>query len=126
MLSRNKSLSIFFIFLLLQSCLSTSIITSDEPLNDGHVLVSASENFVLGFFSPTNTTTRRYVGIWYNKISVQTIVWVANRADPISSTSGVLSLDNTGNLVLFDSKKPDVVVWLHPTTQPSSWTRGIW
>ncbi|KAK1364903.1 Receptor-like serine/threonine-protein kinase [Heracleum sosnowskyi] len=120
MLSPKKCLSIFFILLLLQSCLSTSIITSDEPLNDGDVLVSATENFVLGFFSPSNSTSRRYVGIWYNKISVRTVVWVANRDNPVSSTSGVLSLDNTGNLVLVDSRKPDVVIWSTHVSNSSS------
>ncbi|KAL8119647.1 G-type lectin S-receptor-like serine/threonine-protein kinase At1g11410 isoform X2 [Apium graveolens] len=103
-------LSFYFMLLLLRSCTSTSVITLDKPLRDGHVLVSAEENFALGFFSPGNSS-RRYVGIWYNKVSVQTVVWVANRDNPITNTSGVLSLQKTGNLVLFDSQKPDAVVW---------------
>ncbi|XP_074382613.1 G-type lectin S-receptor-like serine/threonine-protein kinase RKS1 isoform X2 [Apium graveolens] len=99
------------IFLVFRSCASTSIISYEKPLRDGHVLVSAEENFALGFFSPSNSS-RRYVGIWYNKISVQTVVWVANRDNPMTSTSGVLSLHKTGNLVLYDdSQNPHVVVW---------------
>lgn len=45
----------------------------------------------------------RYVGIWYNKVSEQTVVWVANRDTPLNDTSGVLSINNHGNLVLHDN-----------------------
>lgn len=56
---------------------------------------------MLGFFSPRDDSGSRYVGIWYNKISEQTVVWVANRDTPLKNndTSGVLSVQN-GNLVL--------------------------
>ncbi|KAL1809034.1 hypothetical protein ACET3Z_026024 [Daucus carota] len=106
----RSSRSFFVIFLLFRYCSSTSIITPDEPLSDGNVLVSSEENFVLGFFSPANST-RRYVGIWYNKVTIRTVVWVANRDHPLTNTSGVLSLEKNGNLVLFDSQQPDVAVW---------------
>ncbi|KAK1364895.1 Receptor-like serine/threonine-protein kinase [Heracleum sosnowskyi] len=109
MLPEKNSLCFFFI-LLLASCTSTSIITLDKPLSDGHILLSARQKFALGFFSPTNSS-RRYVGIWYNKVSVQTVIWVANRDSPITNASGVLSLHKSGNLVLVDSQKPDAVVW---------------
>ncbi|XP_017257335.1 G-type lectin S-receptor-like serine/threonine-protein kinase RKS1 [Daucus carota subsp. sativus] len=105
------SICLVLIFLLLRSCTSTSIITPDKPLRDGQVLVSAGEHFKLGFFSPHNTT-RRYVGIWYNKVSVQTVVWVANRDHPINHTFGVLSLNTSGTIGLFDSRKPDAAaIW---------------
>ncbi|KAK1364898.1 Receptor-like serine/threonine-protein kinase [Heracleum sosnowskyi] len=120
MLCENISRRFLFIFFLLGACTSTSIITPDKPLSDGHAnVVSAGESFVLGYFSPDNSS-RRYVGIWYNKVPVQTVVWVANRDNPITNTSGVLSLDKTGNLVLFDSQKPDVVVWSSNVSNLSS------
>lgn len=119
MLRKKNSWSFLFVFFLLGYCTSTSIITPDKPLSDGSVLVSAEENFVLGFFSPNNSS-RRYVGIWYRKVTVQTVVWVANRDNPITNTSGVLSLDKTGNLVLFDSQKPDVAVWSSNVSNLSS------
>ncbi|KAK1364894.1 G-type lectin S-receptor-like serine/threonine-protein kinase [Heracleum sosnowskyi] len=119
MIGKMNSRCYIFIFLLFGSCTSTSIITPDKPLRDGHVLVSAEEKFALGFFRLGNSS-RRYVGIWYNKVSVQTVVWVANRDNPITNTSGVLSLDKAGNLVLFDGQKPDVVVWsTNVSTLPS-------
>ncbi|KAI6703915.1 hypothetical protein NL676_013051 [Syzygium grande] len=58
--------------------------------------------FALGFFSPGNSS-HRYVGIWYYQVSEQTVVWVANRERPISGTSGALSIDSDGNLVLHET-----------------------
>ncbi|KAL8259844.1 hypothetical protein R6Q59_027797 [Mikania micrantha] len=82
-------------------CTSIDTITLTRPVKDGDVLVSKGETFALGFFSPTNSTNR-YVGIWYNKVSEQTVVWVANRDRPITNSSGILSVDETGNLVLHE------------------------
>ncbi|CAI9279828.1 unnamed protein product [Lactuca saligna] len=87
--------------------ISTDSITLTQPLKDGDVLVSNGERFALGFFSPRNSSNR-YVGIWYNKVSEKTIVWVANRDHPITNTTGILSLDETGNLVLRESTQPSV------------------
>jgi hypothetical protein len=50
-----------------------------------------------------------YIGIWYNKISTQTIVWVANRGKPISDpVLSNLIISDDGNLVLLanHSKSP--------------------
>ncbi|XP_074562166.1 receptor-like serine/threonine-protein kinase SD1-8 isoform X2 [Curcuma longa] len=76
-------------------------LTPDLPLLDDGVtaLVSSGGYFRLGFFSP-NGSTNRYVGIWYNNISIQTVVWVANRRQPITTISGNLSLTTKGTLVI--------------------------
>ncbi|CAH1415718.1 unnamed protein product [Lactuca virosa] len=87
--------------------ISTDSITLTQPVKDGDVLVSGGESFALGFFSPRNSSNR-YVGIWYNKVSEQTVVWVANRDHPITNSTGILSLDETGNLVLRESTQPFV------------------
>eukprot|EP00268_Persea_americana_P003598 TRINITY_DN1108_c0_g1_i5.p1 TRINITY_DN1108_c0_g1~~TRINITY_DN1108_c0_g1_i5.p1 ORF type:complete len:779 (-),score=90.63 TRINITY_DN1108_c0_g1_i5:141-2477(-) len=82
-------------------CNSIDTITPNQSLRDGETLISAGEKFVLGFFSPGKSSTNRYVGIWYNKIPDQTIVWTANRENPVKNSSGVLIIKG-GNLVLFD------------------------
>ncbi|KAK3433295.1 hypothetical protein EUGRSUZ_D00886 [Eucalyptus grandis] len=69
---------------------------------DGNLLVSSGKRFALGFFSPGNSS-HRYVGIWYYQVSEQTIVWVANRERPINGTSGALSIDSDGKLVLHEN-----------------------
>ncbi|KAF3457330.1 hypothetical protein FNV43_RR01987 [Rhamnella rubrinervis] len=95
------------------TCLDTISITQpirDSPDGDGDVLVSNGETFALGFFSP-GKSNYRYVGIWYHKIPEKTVVWVANRDNPINDTSGFLSIDTQGNLVLFDNNDQTVPVW---------------
>ncbi|KAJ8628252.1 hypothetical protein MRB53_021559 [Persea americana] len=82
-------------------CNSIDTITPNKSLRDGETLISAGEKFVLGFFSPGKSSTNRYVGIWYNKIPDQSIVWTANRENPVKNSSGVLIIKG-GNLVLFD------------------------
>ncbi|KAJ8622121.1 hypothetical protein MRB53_030650 [Persea americana] len=85
--------SIFF-----QICSSIDNITQIQSVRDGETLTSAGKNFVLGFFSPANSKNR-YIGIWFNKIPDQTVVWVANRENPVRNSSGILTI-NGGNLVV--------------------------
>ena len=73
-------------------CISFETITQNHPLKDGQILVSYQKTFALGFFTPENSN-RRYVGIWYNQITEQTVVWVANRDNPLYDKSGVLSIN---------------------------------
>ncbi|XP_034211195.1 G-type lectin S-receptor-like serine/threonine-protein kinase At1g11410 [Prunus dulcis] len=93
---------ILLIFLVpLPSCIfSLDTITPNQPLRDGDVLVSSKKIFALGFFSPGNSQ-KRYVGVWYNKVPEQTIVWVANRDNPVTDTSGLLAINSHGDLVIY-------------------------
>ncbi|XP_058188698.1 G-type lectin S-receptor-like serine/threonine-protein kinase RKS1 isoform X2 [Rhododendron vialii] len=91
-------------FLFSRICTSTDTLTPNQSIKDGDVLVSSYETFALRFFSPGNSN-RRYVGIWYNKIPQQTVVWVANRDSPINGTYGVLSLNRDGNFVINDNTR---------------------
>ncbi|KAK7405123.1 hypothetical protein VNO78_06319 [Psophocarpus tetragonolobus] len=70
-----------------------------HSMSDGDTLVSKGGKFVLGFFSP-GSSQKRYLGIWYKNIPIQTVVWVANGANPINDSSAILTLNSTGNLVL--------------------------
>ncbi|KAG2689662.1 hypothetical protein I3760_09G148800 [Carya illinoinensis] len=97
--------ALLLLSLLFQICVSQDTITPDEPLKDGDILVSNRETFALGFFSRPANSSRRYVGIWYNKVPVQTVVWVANRDDPLDGTAGILSIDGHGNLVLTETNR---------------------
>lgn len=96
-------------FFLLHFCtlLDTTII--NQPVVDGDVIVSSGESFAFGFFTPSKSSYR-YLGIWYYKISEQTIVWVANIDSPINDTSGVLSINNQGNLALH-TKNQRIPIW---------------
>lgn len=93
------------LILLLNTELSfaADMITPTQFIRDGETLISSSQSFELGFFSPGNSNNR-YVGIWY-KISPETVVWVANRKDPIPDHQGALTIDNNGSLVLVNQNK---------------------
>ncbi|XP_050289092.1 G-type lectin S-receptor-like serine/threonine-protein kinase RKS1 [Quercus robur] len=95
-------MSLILIILLFPFCTSLNTFTPDQSIKDGQSLISEENNFALGFFSPSNSSYR-YLGIWYVKVTKQTVVWVANRNDPIKDSSGVLSINQIGNLVLHDS-----------------------
>ncbi|CAA6668777.1 unnamed protein product [Spirodela intermedia] len=85
-------------------------------LEDGSSLVSSDGSFKLGFFTPGKSNLR-YLGISYNQISDQTVVWVANRNSPLPDRTGVLSFSSNGSLSLSDSK--GVVYWSTPSTTPA-------
>ncbi|KAK3009045.1 hypothetical protein RJ639_014979 [Escallonia herrerae] len=66
-------------------------------------LVSAGKTFQLGFFTPDGSSSRnRYLGIWYC-VDPKTVVWVANRDQPLSDYRGVLAIAEDGNLKLVDA-----------------------
>ncbi|XBI12671.1 hypothetical protein VPH35_139509 [Triticum aestivum] len=92
-------------------------ISARRPLPGSDTLVSAQGKFELGLFSPAGSSDGRfYLGIWYKNIPGQTIVWVGNRASPLS---GIASAElrvsaNDGNLELLGptaASASPVVVW---------------
>ncbi|TXG69078.1 hypothetical protein EZV62_004013 [Acer yangbiense] len=95
-----------------------------EELKDGDELLSTFGKFKLGFFTPsenpfstTPSSSKRYIGVWYNKpedrtsyqssfyeVPYRKVVWVSNRNSPIIDKSGSLRVDSTdGNLKIFHS-----------------------
>ncbi|XP_064957917.1 S-locus-specific glycoprotein S13-like [Musa acuminata AAA Group] len=80
-------------------------VTPNRPLVDdgGTSLISAGGSFELGFFSPVGSTNS-YIGIWYHRIPVQTVVWVANGQRPVTGTGRSGKLYTDGALVITDSR----------------------
>ncbi|XP_058779978.1 G-type lectin S-receptor-like serine/threonine-protein kinase At4g03230 isoform X2 [Vicia villosa] len=74
-------------------------------------LVSIGEKFQLGFFSlpieseASTTTLKKYLGIWYQNLEPQTVVWIANRNKPIVDSNGVFQISQDGNLVVADASQ---------------------
>nr|XP_019711255.1 G-type lectin S-receptor-like serine/threonine-protein kinase At2g19130 [Elaeis guineensis] len=114
-----SSLSIFLLFFLfsslnMQHCGATHSISLGQALSGNQTIVSKEGNFELGFFTPGNSRNY-YIGIWYKTIPVQTVIWVANRATPISNISSAeLKISEDGKLVLLSSSK--VPVWSSNST----------
>ncbi|KAJ9671788.1 hypothetical protein PVL29_025480 [Vitis rotundifolia] len=80
-----------------------STIVLGQSVADGDSLTSSGGTFELGFFTP-GSSPHRYVGIWFKKIPVRKVVWVANRLNPVVGSSGVLQIGEDGNLVNMDGQ----------------------
>ncbi|KAL5147539.1 G-type lectin S-receptor-like serine/threonine-protein kinase [Glycine soja] len=93
----------------------TNTISQLQPLPDGTTLVSEDGTFELGLFSP-GSSTNRYLGIWFKTIKPKTVVWVANRDNPINNTNSTTKLTVTkeGNLVLLNQNNN--IIWSTNTT----------
>ncbi|KAI3960076.1 hypothetical protein MKW98_016800 [Papaver atlanticum] len=106
----NRFIHFGLLFLVFHNCYAidnSSIITPTQTITDSQTLTSAGHVFKLGFFSPPDSTNR-YVGIWYEYYP-RTIVWVANRNNPLKDSSGTLRIADDGNLVIADAQ--GVVFW---------------
>ncbi|KAJ0983516.1 hypothetical protein J5N97_011771 [Dioscorea zingiberensis] len=115
MMTNMQTVPIFIVSLFVHFSLTIArdTITLATPLADGETLVSAGGSFVLGFFTPANSHNR-YVGLWFNQISVQTILWVANRQHPVPDTTGTLKLTSDGNLII--TNQNSTIFWSSATS----------
>ncbi|GKB10820.1 G-type lectin S-receptor-like serine/threonine-protein kinase [Tanacetum coccineum] len=93
-------------FLTLSTAIDT--IVANQTIKDGDTIVSAGDNFELGFFSPINSSNR-YPGIRYKRISTGTVVWVSNKDTPLNDTSGVFKLSGDGSLLVFSGD--NTLIW---------------
>ncbi|XP_018840678.2 G-type lectin S-receptor-like serine/threonine-protein kinase At1g11330 [Juglans regia] len=111
-LDRTINYLSYFLVLLSSFCLelghATDTIAAPNFIKDSETIISNDGDFILGFFSPANSTYR-YVGIWYAKFSTTHAIWVANRNNPLKSTSGVVTISEDGNLVVLDGEKN--IIW---------------
>ncbi|KAL3720016.1 hypothetical protein ACJRO7_004929 [Eucalyptus globulus] len=82
-------------------------ITTNKSIQDGESLISAGGTFELGFFS-RGDPPKRYLGIWFKKITTMTIVWVANRVAPLVDASSTLRVTSHGSLVLSHGNGSDI------------------
>lgn len=107
-------LTLLLLLLLPAASRARDTITPGQPLRGNDTLVSSGAgSFVLGFFSPPGSNST-YVGIWYAKVPVRTVVWVANRAAPVrgaasESAGATLSVSSECALAVADANA--TVVW---------------
>ncbi|KAH7662291.1 S-receptor-like serine/threonine-protein kinase protein [Dioscorea alata] len=116
-------LPLLLVLYLLSHTISVSFasdsITTNQSLFGNQKIISKGGKFMLGFFTKVNSSSKFYIGIWYNKISVFTPVWVANRATPVSDPNRcVFQIFKDGNLVLFN--EANSLIWSTNTTSTSN------
>ena len=93
-------------FSLLPLCASSSRhLLPGKPLSAGSTITSNDGTFALGFFSPSSSGAKQYyIGIWYKNIPEDNVVWVANRAMPVTDpSSATLAFTNGSDLALSDT-----------------------
>ncbi|KAI3736240.1 hypothetical protein L6452_15778 [Arctium lappa] len=88
-------------------CSAKDYITTGESIHDGAAdyLESAGKKFQMGFFPHTQRgSERRYVGIWY-AMDPTTVVWVANRNQPVPDSTGFLTVTEDGEVKVLDKNQ---------------------
>ncbi|GMN74027.1 hypothetical protein TIFTF001_052298 [Ficus carica] len=104
---RFMLLLFLYLFLNTNICLGADSISANYSITRSQTIVSTGGVFELGFFSPGNSSNH-YIGIWYNKFTSQTIVWVANREKPVSDAFSSELRISDGNLVIFDESNTSI------------------
>ncbi|XP_057791076.1 G-type lectin S-receptor-like serine/threonine-protein kinase At4g27290 [Salvia miltiorrhiza] len=99
--SSRFSLCLFLFTTSFFSIHTTDTIDTSQTVSDSRddTLISSNGAFALGFYSP-GSSKNRYVGIWYNNIKDKTVVWVANRDNPLTDRSGTLRVIEPGGRLL--------------------------
>jgi hypothetical protein len=116
---------IILVFLLLSSLnLQTTgaidTLTSGQSLPWNQTLISSGGNFELGLFSP-GKSKKYYIGIWFKKVSKQTVVWVANRDRPIlEPSSSRFTLSDRGELLVVQATTSNTLLWSSNASATSS------
>ena len=73
-------------------------------IKDPEAMLSNGSLFKIGFFSSGNST-KQYFGIWYNTTSRFTVIWIANRENPLNDSSGIVMVSKDGNLLVLNGHK---------------------
>ncbi|KAL5976166.1 hypothetical protein ACLOJK_020496 [Asimina triloba] len=92
----------------LLTCTGDDRIPAGSSISGNETIVSAGENYALGFYNPPNSSNW-YVAIWFYKIPVQTVAWVANRETPLPDSAGKLSVTADGNLEIANAD--GITIW---------------
>ncbi|KAA8535057.1 hypothetical protein F0562_030060 [Nyssa sinensis] len=84
---------------------ATDTLRVGDQMRDYENLESSNKRFQLRFFNP-GEFNERYLGIHHSN----NVVWVANRDKPIRDTSGVLKINQDGNLLLSDQSGTSIIL----------------
>ncbi|KAL4289710.1 hypothetical protein GQ457_14G010450 [Hibiscus cannabinus] len=109
------------IFLFPEISISVDTLSGTVSILHDQTIVSQGDVFELGFFS-LEDPGEWYVGIWYKNIPDRTYVWVANRDNPLSNSSGVFKIEDR-NLVLLD--QGNNLVWSSNITNGGNGTGSV-
>ncbi|KAG7983526.1 hypothetical protein I3843_04G110500 [Carya illinoinensis] len=107
--SASRLLSSIFFFLCSSPvhCYAGDTLKQGQSILLNKTLVTAGEKFELRFFSTisiNDTGPQSFIGIFYHQLDRDSVVWVANRDDPVPSNfTGVFGIAEDGNLKVLDT-----------------------
>ncbi|XP_057738935.1 G-type lectin S-receptor-like serine/threonine-protein kinase At4g27290 [Arachis stenosperma] len=110
----------FFIAIFATFLEAYDTLSPPQTITGNKTLVSPSQKFELGFFNLGSNSTRRYLGIWYKNVPKKTVIWVANRDNPLAhdfSDDGSLTFSNDGKLIVHSHKGS--VIWSSNSSRPA-------
>ncbi|XP_050266307.1 putative receptor protein kinase ZmPK1 [Quercus robur] len=115
---------VFFHFLLLSLSFPFPLSSSAVVISNGtslsienpDILISPNGDFSAGFYSVGDNAF--CFAIWFS--NSRTVVWMANRDQPVNGKHPKLSILETGNLILTDASNLNVKVWATNTASLSS------
>ncbi|KAL0308037.1 UNVERIFIED_CONTAM: G-type lectin S-receptor-like serine/threonine-protein kinase [Sesamum calycinum] len=91
----------------LEFTIGADTLPPNQTIVNGQTLISQSQIFEVGFFSP-GASANSFLGIWYRN-TPDVVCWVANRNNPIRDPEGVfLAIDRNGTLVISSAGR---VIW---------------
>ncbi|KAJ8622327.1 hypothetical protein MRB53_030856 [Persea americana] len=98
------------VFLSFSCSYADESITNTQPLTTWETMFSPNRIYALGFFTTATTTPSSsfYLGIWLSNDTQRQAVWVANRENPIHSSSPSLKISNSGNLIISSNGITDI------------------
>ncbi|KFK25384.1 hypothetical protein AALP_AA8G106700 [Arabis alpina] len=116
----SSIVTIFFFLISLTIIVSstTDTISDNFTISGDKTIISSGGIFKLGFFKP-GSSSKYYIGMWYNQLSQPTIVWVANRDTPVKDKNTSVLKISDGNLILLDGKN-QTPIWSTGLTSTSS------
>lgn len=89
----------------------SSSLSVEKPTD---TLVSANGDFSAGFFQVGDNAF--CFSVWFTRSKEPTVIWMANRDEPVNGKGSKLSLSKDGNLVLIDAGR--TTVWTTATVSP--------
>lgn len=100
------------VFLSFSCSYADESITNTQPLTTWETMFSPNRIYALGFFTTATTSPSSsfYLGIWLSNDTQRQAVWVANRENPIHSSSPSLKISNSGNLIISSNGITDICI----------------
>ncbi|CAN6457836.1 unnamed protein product [Victoria cruziana] len=100
-------------------CLSGDTISAGQSVAGKQTITSEGGMFESGYFS-LGTPPRYYIGIWYKAVTIDNVVWVANRDMPLPDDAAELKISEDGSNLVIETKSGFFVWSTNLTRTPSS------